>query len=303
MSESVIEVVDLRCRYGEFEAVRGVDFVVRRGELFALLGTNGAGKTTTMEVLEGLRAPSGGTVRVFGLRPDTDRQRVRPRTGVMLQESGFPAELTVREAVRLWHDLTTRPSQVDEALELVDLAHRRDVRIKSLSGGERRRLDLALATLGRPELLFLDEPTAGLDPESRRRTWRIVRDLLADGTSVVLTTHYLEEAEQLAHRIAIMHEGRIEVCGSLADVLERESSRISFVRPDGLAFDDLPAVRGRVDPEAFLAGRVEIRTRELQDDLAAVLAWAAGRGVQLGRLRAHHASLSDVFHGVAAVAA
>ncbi|HVK25580.1 MAG TPA: ABC transporter ATP-binding protein [Actinokineospora sp.] len=298
MNEPVIEVVDLRCRYGGFEAVRGIDFVVNRGELFALLGTNGAGKTTTMEVIEGLRAPSAGMVRVFGLRPDTDRERVRPRTGVMLQESGFPGELTVAEAVRLWRDLTTRPSQVDEALDLVDLAHRRNVRIKSLSGGERRRLDLALATLGEPELLFLDEPTTGLDPESRLRTWRILRALLAKGTSIVLTTHYLEEAEQLAHRIAIMHEGRIEVCGSLADVLEREASRISFVRPDGVAFDDLPGVRGRIDPEAFLKGTVEIRTRELQDDLTVILAWATGRGVQLGRLRANHASLSDVFHGV-----
>ncbi|SDI35726.1 ABC-2 type transport system ATP-binding protein [Actinokineospora alba] len=306
MNEPVIEVVGLRCRYGRFEAVRGIDFAVQPGELFALLGTNGAGKTTTMEVLEGLRAPSAGSVRVLGLDPAADRARVRPRTGVMLQESGFPGDLTVREAVTLWRGLTSRPSQVDESLAMVDLAHRRDVRVKALSGGERRRLDLALATLGRPDVLFLDEPTTGLDPESRARTWRTLRDLLAHGTSIVLTTHYLEEAENLAHRIAIMHEGRIEVCGPLADVLEREASRISFTRPDEVAFLDLPGVAGRVDPEAFGKGRVEIRTRVLQDDLAEVLRWAADRDIQLGRLRAHHASLADVFHGVshhAAVAA
>jgi ABC-2 type transport system ATP-binding protein len=298
MNRPVIEVVDLRCRYAGFEAVRGIDFVVNRGELFALLGTNGAGKTTTMEVLEGMRAPSAGSARVLGLRPIADRALLRPRTGVMLQETGFADELTVKEMIGLRRELRSRPSKVDEALAVVGLAERRDVRIKQLSGGERRRLDLAVAILGRPEVLFLDEPTTGLDPRSRQRTWQIVRDLLAEGTTIVLTTHYLEEAERLAHRIAIMHEGRIEVSGTLVDVLEQQASRISFARPDGVVFHDLPGIRGIIDPDEFLEGRVVVRTRVLQDDLATLMRWAADRGVQLGRLRANHASLSEVFHSV-----
>ncbi|WP_177215651.1 ABC transporter ATP-binding protein [Actinokineospora terrae] len=298
MRKPVIEVRGLHCRYGPFEAVRGVDLDVAEGELFALLGTNGAGKTTTLEVLEGLRAPSGGTVRVFGLRPDADRARIRPRTGVLLQDSGAGGTLTVVETLRLWRSLTSRPSDVDGALAAVGLDHRADVRVNALSGGERRRLDLAVATLGEPELLFLDEPTTGLDPESRRRTWALVRDMVARGTTVLLTTHYLEEAEHLAHRLAIMHEGRVAVSGTLVDVLEREASRIGFVVPPGITAADLPAVTGTLDRDAFAAGRVEIRTRALQDDLAVLLAWAAHRDLQLARLRATHASLTEVFHNV-----
>ncbi|GLZ40266.1 multidrug ABC transporter ATP-binding protein [Actinokineospora sp. NBRC 105648] len=294
----MIAVRGLRCRHGEFEAVRGIDVEVGAGELFALLGTNGAGKTTTLEVLAGHRAPSDGHVRVFGLRPDADRSRIRPRMGVLLQDSGTGGELTVLETLRLWAALTSRPSDVDGALDRVGLAHRADVRTARLSGGERRRLDLAVATLGDPELLFLDEPTTGLDPESRRQTWELVRGLVARGTTVLLTTHYLEEAEYLAHRLAIMHEGRFAVSGTLVDVLERESSRISFVRPLGLEAADLPPLSGALEPEAFAAGRVELRTRALQDDLHVLLGWAAARDLQLAQLRAHHASLAEVFHGV-----
>ncbi|PPK66691.1 ABC transporter ATP-binding protein [Actinokineospora auranticolor] len=298
MREPVITVQGLRCAYGSFEAVRGIDFEVGQGELFALLGTNGAGKTTTLEVLEGLRPPTGGAVRVFGLRPDADRARIRPRTGVLLQDSGASGELTVLETLRLWASLTSRPSDVDEALVALDLVGKSGVRVNRLSGGERRRLDLAVATLGGPELLFLDEPTTGLDPESRGRTWDLVEKLVAGGTTVVLTTHYLEEAERLAHRLAIMHEGRVAVSGAVVDVLAREASRIGFDRPEGLIAAELPAVSGAIDPDEFAKGRVEIRTRALQDDLALLLAWAGARGERLTRLRAHHASLADVFHGV-----
>ncbi|MEU7528211.1 ABC transporter ATP-binding protein [Saccharothrix sp. NPDC042600] len=289
MRKAVIDVTGLRCRYGDFEAVRGIDLEVRQGELFALLGTNGAGKTTVVEALEGLRRPSDGRVRVLGLDPHRDRSAIRARTGIVLQHSGFPADLTVLEMVRLW-----RRGTPADALERLDLAHRRDVRIKQLSGGERRRLDLLLATLGRPELLFLDEPTTGLDPESRRRTWDVVRGLLAEGTTVVLTTHYLEEAEALAHRLAILHEGVVRVSGALVDVLAAQPARISFDLPDRLQVDALPMLAGDVVHEP--SGRVHVRTRELQDDLDLLLSWARRDGLRLTRLRAHHASLEDVFH-------
>nr|WP_228122858.1 ABC transporter ATP-binding protein [Saccharothrix syringae] len=301
MMNPVIDVAGLRCRYGDFEAVRGVDFEVAEGELFALLGTNGAGKTTTMETLEGLRRPTSGTVRVLGADPWRRRAELRARTGVMLQDSGFPADLTAGEMVALWSATSGRRA-TEDVLERLDLAHRRDVRVKQLSGGERRRLDLALAVLGRPELLFLDEPTTGLDPESRQRTWEVVRGLLAEGTTVVLTTHYLEEAESLAHRLAILHEGVVAVSGTVEEVLAAQPARISFDLPASLDVDALPLLAGDVVHRP--PGRVEVRTAELQDDLALLLAWAGRAGLRLGRIRAHHASLEDVFRaartGVAA---
>ncbi len=176
--EHAIEVTGLRRVYGGgFEAVRGIDFSVRRGEVFALLGTNGAGKTSTVELLEGLAAPAGGRVRVLGHDPHTERAAVRPRTGVMLQEGGFPSELTVAETTRMWAGCVSGARPEGEALELVGLSGKARTRVKQLSGGERRRLDLALALLGEPEVLFLDEPTTGLDAEGRRATWDLVRAL------------------------------------------------------------------------------------------------------------------------------
>ncbi|RZS43377.1 ABC-2 type transport system ATP-binding protein [Herbihabitans rhizosphaerae] len=298
MTETVIDVRDLVCRYGDFEAVRGVSLDVARGELFALLGTNGAGKTTTLETLEGHRKPASGTVRVLGADPIGERVAVRARTGIMLQHSGFAPDLTVIETIRLWGDLSTRDGSAEHALERLDLGHRRDVRVKQLSGGERRRLDLAMATYGDPPVLFLDEPTTGLDPESRKRTWDVVRDLLSGGTTVLLTTHYLEEAESLAHRLAIMHEGRIAVSGSLTDVLARRPASIRFDLPHGVAAGDLPVLSGDVDGAALTAGQVRVDTRELQHDLGAVLDWARNRSLRLSGLRAAHASLDEVFHAV-----
>lgn len=192
--DTVIETADLRRHYRGFEAVRGIDLTVARGELFALLGTNGAGKTSTLEVLEGQATPTAGTVRVLGRDPYRERAAVRPRIGVMLQEGGFPTELTVTETARMWAGCTSGARPVAEALELTRLSKRGAVRVKQLSGGERRRLDLALALLGRPEVLFLDEPTTGLDAQSRRETWELIRELKQQGTTVLLTTHYLEEA-------------------------------------------------------------------------------------------------------------
>ncbi|WP_024875988.1 ABC transporter ATP-binding protein [Saccharomonospora piscinae] len=301
MNEVMVDVQGLHVAYGDFVAVREVSFSVRRGELFALLGTNGAGKTTTMETLEGHRRPTRGTVRVVSKDPFRERASVHGQCGIMLQSGGFAGDLTVRETARLWSRIVTSRSTVDEGLERLGLAHRAGVRVKQLSGGERRRLDLVLATLGRPEVLFLDEPTTGLDPESRQATWELVSELLAEGTTVLLTTHYLEEAERLAHRLAIMHEGRIAVAGSLADVLARYRARIDFrvVGDAGAApVPGLPVLSGTIEPQRAAEQAVRVVTDDLQGDLERVLAWARTHGLRLHGLSARHASLDEVFRDV-----
>ncbi|MEV4436158.1 ABC transporter ATP-binding protein [Streptomyces sp. NPDC049585] len=308
--ESVIEVSRLHRRYGRpgedkgFEAVRGVSFTVRRGEVFALLGTNGAGKTSTVEVLEGLARPTGGEVRVLGHDPYAQRRLVRPRIGVMLQEGGFPSELGVAETATMWAGCTTGARPVAEALALVGLSGRGGVRVKQLSGGERRRLDLALALLGRPEVLFLDEPTTGLDPEARHTTWELVRRLREEGTTVLLTTHYLEEAEALADRVAIMREGRIVTAGTPAQVIGAHPARIRFAMPAGWFVGDLPplAELGVLRHEEN-AGRVELQTSELQRTLTGLLLWARDKDLELEGLDARTASLEEAFLAIAGASA
>ncbi|GAA2083545.1 ABC transporter ATP-binding protein [Aeromicrobium tamlense] len=294
---AVIDVRGLTCTYGDFTAVRDLDLTVRRGELFALLGTNGAGKTTTMETLEGHRAADAGRVRVLGMDPVADRARLRPRLGIMLQESGFAGDLTVRETVDLWASLTTNPRRTDDALERLGLADRAGTRVVQLSGGQRRRLDLILATLNNPEVLFLDEPSAGLDPESREAAWRFVADLKAGGTTVVLTTHYLEEAEALADHVAIMHEGRVATEGSVSDVVGTAPAAIEFTTV-GLAGADLDReLRTVVDPVSLriTADRVRLDVADLQSSLGRLLRWADQHGHRLERLNASEASLSEIF--------
>ncbi|MFE7841813.1 ABC transporter ATP-binding protein [Streptomyces sp. NPDC057474] len=299
--EDVIEVTDLRRVYGGgYEAVRGITFSVGRGELFALLGTNGAGKTSTVELLEGLAPPSGGRVRVLGHDPHEERAAVRPRIGVMLQEGGFPSELTVAETVRMWAGCTSGARPVGEALELVGLARRAGVRVKQLSGGEKRRLDLALALLGRPEVLFLDEPTTGLDAEGRQDTWQLVRELRDGGTTVLLTTHYLEEAEGLADRLAILHEGSVAATGTPAEVTASQPSRISFELPAGYFLGDLPplgelGVTGHEEHDRV----VVLRTKELQRAATGLLLWAERARVELRRLEVRSASLEEAFLRIA----
>ncbi|MFB9737625.1 ABC transporter ATP-binding protein [Streptomyces thermocoprophilus] len=299
--DHVIEVTDLKRVYGGgFEAVRGVTFHVKHGEILALLGTNGAGKTSTVELLEGLARPAAGRVRVLGHDPFTERDAVRPRTGVMLQEGGFPSELTVAETARMWAGCVSGARPYAEVLDLVGLAAKTGVRVKQLSGGERRRLDLALALLGDPEVLFLDEPTTGLDAEGRRDTWELVRALRDAGTTVLLTTHYLEEAEGLADRLAILHEGRIAVSGTPAEVTASQPARISFELPDGYFVGDLPPLDtlGIVAHETD--GRVvRLRTHELQRAATALLVWAERAGVELRRLDMRSASLEEAFLGIA----
>ncbi|WP_105032577.1 ABC transporter ATP-binding protein [Arthrobacter ruber] len=301
---------DLRCSYGSYEAVRGIDLTIRNGEFFALLGTNGAGKTTTMETLEGHRAATSGTVSVLGGNPYRDKSSIRPRLGIMLQEAGFADDLTVAETCRLWLRLSSpdprsrsREDVIGTGLETLDLAGKASTRVKMLSGGQRRRLDLLLATANEPDLLFLDEPTTGLDPESRERTWDLVRGLNDAGTTVVLTTHYLEEAEAYADRLAIMHDGVIAVEGTLPDVLGREPSAISF--EVDAAVDVLQLTRLGLSPDFTptpASTRVAVPSLDLQQDLWKVLSWADEHRIRLDRLSASEASLAAVFRRVSLAA-
>ncbi|MGI5196819.1 ABC transporter ATP-binding protein [Streptomyces sp. CA-288835] len=298
--DAVIETAGLRRRYQGFEAVRGVDLTVAQGELFALLGTNGAGKTSTLELLEGQAAPAAGTVRVLGRDPYRERADVRPRIGVMLQEGGFPTELTVMETVRMWAGCTSGARPAAEALELTGLSGRGRVRVKQLSGGERRRLDLSLALLGRPEVLFLDEPTTGLDAQSRRDTWDLVRELKEQGTTVLLTTHYLEEVEVLADRLAIMHGGMIATSGTVADVVAERPSRISFELPLDRFLGDLPPLAALGVTGHEQSGRtVRLETGDLQRTATALLLWARDEGVELRGLDARSATLEEAFMEIA----
>ena len=287
----VITARDLQRWYGHgddaYHAVRGVDLDVEQGDVFALLGTNGAGKTSTLDLLEGLACPDGGTVEVFGLDPVRHRRRVRPDLGIMLQAGGLPAELTVAETLTMWRGTCTHPTTIDDVLDKVALTDRADVRTGALSGGEKRRVDLACALLGQPRLLFLDEPTTGLDPESRRATWRLLTDLKADGVTIVLTTHYLDEAEALADHIAIMHAGAVACTGTLREIVDGHPSTITFDHP-GVA---LP----RIDGLTVDGHRVALATHRLQHDLLDLLTWADRENLALFGLGARAASLESVF--------
>lgn len=299
MSAPVIEARGLSRRYGRgresFLAVDTLDLEIAPGELFGLLGTNGAGKTSTLEVLEGLARPTDGTVRVFGHDPYAERQAVRPRQGLMLQRGGFPADLTAAEALAMWCATLTSPRPVAEVLREVDLADRAGTRISSLSGGEVRRLDLACAIAGEPELLFLDEPTTGLDPESRARTWQLIADLKRRGTTVVLTTHYLDEAESLADRLAIMHGGRIVREGTVAEVVAGHPAHIRATLPPGAPGLPPGLAAASRSPE----GHVDIRTAALQEDLFTLLAWSREHAIDIASLDARDASLESVFLEIA----
>lgn len=294
-SRPVIEVERMNVTYGDFTAVKDLSFQVQRGELYALLGTNGAGKTSALEVIEGHRRQASGTVRVFGESP-TNRAVVRPRTGIMLQESGFAADLTVAESVRLIGRLTGRADTVERVLGVADLTRRADTRVAQLSGGEKRRLDFATAVYGRPELIILDEPTTGLDIQSRDALWEAVDQLRQDGSTVILTTHYLEEAQQRADRIGLMHQGTFRHQGTVAELTRTLPASIQFTLPPGS-----PA------PPRHVAGADEgvylIETTELQRELKRLLDWADDHAVELVDLSAAPTRLDDVFRAIDAVPA
>src|SRR4051794_3996403 len=228
-----VEVRGLHKSYGERSVLRGVDLTIERGQVFALLGPNGAGKTTTVEILEGFRDPTAGTVRVLGFDPAAHAPQLRERTGVVLQECGFPLHLRVRELVDTWRTFYRAPRPRRELLEVVGLATEAETVVRKLSGGQRRRLDFALALAGDPELIFLDEPTTGFDPEARRRCWAAIENLRDLGKTIVLTTHYLDEAESLADDIAILCDGRIRASGTPAELARQAGAepQMALVQP------------------------------------------------------------------------
>ena len=300
-TDPVLRCAGLRCRYGDYEAVRGVDLTVGRGELFALLGTNGAGKTTILDTLQGHLRPSAGEVRVLGLDVHRERHRVAARTGVVMQESGFAPGLTVTETLTLWQRLygaSAMSATPAALLDEVELGHRSRVRVGALSGGEKRRLDLAAALCGDPELLFLDEPTTGLDPQSRERAWEVIRRRVRAGVTVVLTTHYLEEAEELADRLAILHAGRIVTTGTLDEVAAGQLARIRCSLPARLRGAMVPGLVGEqvwTGPDGAGSVDLEIRTGDLVGDMQRLSTWAERLDARPERLRAAPPSLAEVF--------
>ncbi|WP_049578598.1 ABC transporter ATP-binding protein [Nocardiopsis sp. SBT366] len=288
----VIDVEHLNVRYGDFHAVRDLSFQVGRGEFYALLGTNGAGKTSTLETVEGHRAATSGTVRVFGQDP-RDRRAVRPRTGIMLQESGFSPDLTVRESVRLIGSLSGRTDRVERLLGVVGLTDKAGTRVSQLSGGEKRRLDFATAVYGTPELVFLDEPTTGLDIQSRDDLWDAVDRLREDGSTIVLTTHYLEEAQQRADRIGLMHQGVFHREGTVSELTRALPATVRFTLAPSAPEPPLPATRQS-------DGALLVETTSLQKDLHVLLDWARDHAVDLGDIQAGPTRLDDVFRAIAA---
>jgi ABC-2 type transport system ATP-binding protein len=276
-SAPAIEVRGLRKRYGEHEAVGGIDFTVGRGEVFGLLGPNGAGKTTTVEILEGYRQRSEGDVSVLGRDPARRELELRRRVGIVLQSSGMYRHITVREALDHWAHLYPSPRDVDEVIDVAGLRESEDVRTRQLSGGQLRRLDLALALVGDPELIFLDEPTTGFDPAARRAAWETVRSLKGLGKTILLTTHYLDEAQALADRVAIIKEGRILAEGAPGDLGAGDSSRYRVAWRNG---HGLIVQRETDDPTTLLHELTEA---------------ALARGERLRDLSVSRPSLEDVY--------
>jgi ABC-2 type transport system ATP-binding protein len=291
---AVIEVLGLRKAYGDVRAVDGVSLQVDAGEVVALLGPNGAGKTTTVEILEGYRRADEGQVRVLGLDPATGGRRYREQIGVVLQEAGFEDEFSVRELVRLQAGFYPHPRPVDEVVAVVGLEEKSEARVKTLSGGQRRRLDLALGIVGDPAVLFLDEPTTGFDPSARRRAWEMVDRLRDLGTTILLTTHYMDEAEHLADRLVVINRGRVVAEGTAEQLAVRAGAEtiISFRLPEDAAAADLPAVGTRVTLAGSMA---EVHSAAPTSDVHVLTQWALGRGLELADLRLARPDLEDVY--------
>jgi len=293
-----IDVQDLHKHYGDNRAVDGVSFHVEEGEVYALLGENGAGKSTTVEILEGHREATSGSVSVLGFDPAKAQREFRDRIGVVLQKSGVENEFTVREVVDLYASAYRSRRTRDEVIELVGLEAKVDERVGSLSGGQRRRVDLALGIVGRPDLLFLDEPTTGFDPSARRKSWDLIEALCADGVTVLLTTHYLDEAEHLADRVGVLAGGRMIAEGTPASLIEGISGTVvSFMLPESVLPSDASGVLGNaLGVDVRLSGRLVEATVERPTEVVhRATGWAIEQGVELVGLSVKRASLEDVF--------
>ena len=292
---AAVVVEDVTKRYGSVVALAGVSLRIEDGEVFALLGPNGAGKTTLVEILEGHRMRSSGNVRVLGFDPARGGRAFRDRIGIVLQEAGLDAELSVTETVSYYASLYARPRAVAEAIAIVGLEQKAGARVATLSGGQRRRLELALGIVGEPDLIFLDEPTTGFDPSARRQAWELVRGLRTFGKTIVLTTHYMDEAQALADRIAVIAKGRIVAEGTPQTLGDRHrlAARIRFRLPAGVAFADLPDSARSLAHE--FGGRCELQTFEPVPVLRDLTVWAVGRGVDLDELTVDRPTLEDVY--------
>ncbi|MGI9624023.1 MAG: ATP-binding cassette domain-containing protein [Acidimicrobiales bacterium] len=288
---AAIEVRELRKQYGAIEAVQGVSFDVQAGEVFALLGPNGAGKSTTVEILEGHREPTSGTASVLGLDPAVAGRELRDRIGIVLQSSGIEDELTVLEALDLYSCGYSNPRDPQDVLNLVGLSGEGDRRVKKLSGGQQRRIDLALGLVGDPEVLFLDEPTTGFDPAARRKSWELIAGLRSLGTTIMLTTHYMEEAEYLADRVAVIVDGQIVAEGTPDDLMESSGRTVVMfrVKPDD-SLDGIP-----LDDVELRGTEVRATTDEPTRTLHEVTGWALEQGIELLDLSARRPSLEDVY--------
>jgi ABC-2 type transport system ATP-binding protein len=293
MADTAIEVRGLFKSYDGVEAVRDVDISVGRGEVFALLGPNGAGKTTTVEILEGHRRRDAGTVSVLGFDPARGQRDFRRRIGIVLQSTGVEQYLTVAEVIEMYRGYYPNPRPLDEIIEVIGLQEKRDQRVKTLSGGQQRRLDVAIGLAGDPELLFLDEPTTGFDPGARRRMWQTIKDLTTLGKTIFLTTHYMDEAQELADRVAVIATGRIVAEGPPASLAGRESAQaiIRFRLPDGAPA--LPAKLLRVG--VSVGGMIELRVEDPVRALNELTGWAIDKKVAIEGLEVARPTLEDIY--------
>jgi ABC-2 type transport system ATP-binding protein len=290
--EFAISVSGLRKSYGSNDAVKGIDLNVKQGEVFALLGPNGAGKTTTVEILEGHRNRDAGEVCVLGHDPRDGDADFRERIGIVLQSAGVEPYLSVEETVNLYRGFYANPRATDEVLDVTGLTELRNSRVRKLSGGQQRRLDVAVGLAGNPELLFLDEPTTGFDPIARRDAWDMITNLRSLGKTVLLTTHYMDEAENLADRVALIVSGRIVTEGTPGELTAMDSvSTVTFVYPEGQ--DNVPeAIQAGSDAKT---GVVTIKTPEPTKVLSEITSWASNQNIELERLSVSRASLEDVY--------